>query len=573
MENNQNNLKRTKYTVVCGLLILCVINACWMLSDRALGSHECFVSVAAREMLASGDWVVPTLNGQPRLNKTPLSYWLVASFAKITGRVDEFTARFPSAVFAVLTAISILYFVNQWLSFRIAVLCTGVWTTSLAFIRNSHMARPDMVLTFFITLCFLSFFSAVNPVKSLHQRLTIPPYPRTFNGVNSSERRRQVAYSLIFWVSFGLANLAKGPAPLPLVLIPLFFFIIISRKWSVLPKLMPIIGSVIFLVIVLPWPLIIANKLNWDLILWKHEFVDRLFGTYARGRYPFYHYFLMMFKYVTPWVIFLPMALAAPFYKVWKKKQPVMKFLWIWFALDFIFLTVNLCKRQHYILPLIPAMAILIGILLEDMAFTRKAYSPDFVKRTLQSYIVIIIGGTIVGLICVAVLGSQFLAGTIIFSIEAIIMTLIVSVFFATGKPGVACGMCFAGIVGWVMIFTLTFSDVLDVSREARDFAQKTVQIVPQSDKLVAYEDISTRFVQYFGKVVPVIKDVSTLHEHYQQGEWIVAISGRVKKLDKDNRFRKVFYRERKEGVKEDASGALFHITAPIVKCSDAINR
>jgi len=551
MENNQNILKRTKYPVICGLLILCAINACWMLSEQTLDSHECFVSVAAREMLQSGDWVMPTLNGKPRLNKTPLSYWLVASFAKITGRVDEFTARFPSAVFAVLTAISILYFVNRWLSFRIAVLCTGVWTTSLAFIRNSHSARPDMVLTFFITLCFLSFYSAVN----------------------SSSRRQQVAYALIFWVSFGLANLAKGPAPLPLVIIPLFFFIIISKNWSVLPKLLPFIGSVIFLAIVLPWPLIIAHNLNWDLTLWKHEFVDRLFGTYARGRYPFYYYFLMMFKYVTPWVIFLPMALAAPFYKVWKKKQPVMKFLWIWFALDFAFLTIDLGKRQHYILPLIPAMAILIGIVFEDMAFTRKAYSANFVKRTLQSYIVIIIVGSIVGLICITVLLPQFLAGTIIFSIEAIMMTIIVSVFFAARKPGAACGMCFAGIVVWVMIFALTFSNFFDINSEARDFAQKTAQIVPQSDKLIAYGGISTRFVQYFGKVVPEIRDVSTLHEYYQQGEWIVANSGHLKDLENDKSLREVYYQQRKPGLKEDTSGALFHITAPIVKYNDAINR
>jgi len=551
MENNQNNHKRTKYFIVCGLLILCAINACWMLSEASLDSHECFVSVTAREMLVSGDWVVPTLNGEPRLNKTPLSYWFVAGFAQITGQVDEFTARFPSAVFAVLTAISILYFVNQWLSFRIAVLCTGVWTTSLAFIRNSHMARPDMVLTFFITLCFLSFFSAVN----------------------SSERRRQVAYTLIFWVSFGLANLAKGPAPLPLVLIPLFFFIIISRKWSVLPKLMPIVGGVIFLAIVLPWPLIIAKKLNWDLTLWKHEFVDRLFGTYARGRYPFYYYFLMMFKYVTPWVIFLPMALAAPFYKVWKKKQLVMKFLWIWFALDFAFLTIDLGKRQHYILPLMPAMAILIGILLEDMAFARKAYSPDFVKRTLQSHIVIVIGGTIVGLICVAVWYPQYLPGTIIFSIEAIMMTIITSVFFVRGKPGVACGMCFAGIVGWVMIFTLTFSDVLDIDRESRDFAQKAAQIVPQSDKVVSCGVTSSRFFQYFGKIVPEIKDTSELYEHYKQGEWIVAFSEYMKELDKDNRFRMVFYKEGEHGLKDDTRGALFHIKAPIAKYNDTIDR
>jgi len=543
MKNNQNIPQKTKYTVVCGLLILCAINACWMLSEKSLDDHECFVSVAAREMLQSGDWVVPTLNGAPRLNKTPLSYWLVAGFSKITGRVNEFTARFPSAVFAFLTAISILYFVNQWLSFRIAVLSTAVWATSLAYINYSHNARPDMALTFFITLCFLSFYSAIN----------------------SSNRRQQTIYAFIFWVSFGLANLAKGPAPLPLVLLPLFFFIIISRNWSVLQKLMPFVGGVLFLAIVLPWPLTVANKLNWDLTLWKHEFVDRLFGTYARGNYPFYYYFLMIFKFMTPWVIFLPMALAAPFYKVWKKKQPVMRFLWIWFVLDFAFLTVDIGKRQHYILPLIPAMAILIGILIEDMDFTHKAYTADFVKRIFQSHIIIINAGTIVGLVCVAVLYPQFLPGTIIFSIEAIIMTLIVSVFFATGKPGIACGMCFAGIVGWVMIFTLTFSDFLDIDRKSRDFAQKIAQIVPQSDKLVAYGDISSRFIHYFGKVAPEITDVSALHEHYQQGEWIVVTSEHlINDVDVDKSLRKVYYRQKKPGLKYDTGGALYHITAPI---------
>ena len=75
-----------------------------------MDGHECFVSVAAREMLASGNWVEPMFNGKPRLQKTPLSYWLVASIASVTGKVDEFAARLPSAVFAFLSACTILYF-------------------------------------------------------------------------------------------------------------------------------------------------------------------------------------------------------------------------------------------------------------------------------------------------------------------------------------------------------------------------------------------------------------------------------------------------------------------------------
>ncbi|MHC4790891.1 MAG: ArnT family glycosyltransferase, partial [Planctomycetota bacterium] len=293
MANNQNNAKRTKILLVCGVMLLSVISGSWTLSVRPLNNHECFVSITAREMLESGDWVMPTFNGKPRLEKTPLSYWLVAGLGKITGSIDEFTARLPSAIFGVLSVAAILYFAGQWFSFRIALLSAAVWATSLGYIRYSHNARPEMALTFFIMLCFFSFYSAIN----------------------TKSRKMLVAYMLVFWTSFGLANLAKGPAPLPLVLIPLFFYVAISRQWKILPKLLSVIGVIIFLAIVLPWPLAIAHRVNWDLVVWKQNFVDRLFGKYEAGDYPFYYYLLIMFKYIAPWIAFLPMALAAPFYR------------------------------------------------------------------------------------------------------------------------------------------------------------------------------------------------------------------------------------------------------------------
>ena len=116
MEDNQSNAKRTKGLIICGVLVLSAVSASWTLSKKTLGNHECFVSIAAREMLESGDWSWPTCNGEPRLNKTPLSYWLVAGLAKITGEVNEITARLPSVIFAVLSVSAIIYFLNRWLS-------------------------------------------------------------------------------------------------------------------------------------------------------------------------------------------------------------------------------------------------------------------------------------------------------------------------------------------------------------------------------------------------------------------------------------------------------------------------
>ncbi len=543
MENTQTSNRTVKILIVCGVLLISAVIAFWMLSERSLDSHECFVSVTAREMLQSGDWLIPTLNGHPRLNKTPLSYWLVAGVAMITGKVDEITARLPSAVFAILSAAAVLYFVGRWLSFRIAVMSTIVWVTSLGYLRNSHNARPDMALAFFIVLCFMSFYSAVI----------------------AENRKRQIIYMLIFWISFGLGNLAKGPAPIPLVLIPLAVYVVINRSWKLIPKLLPFTGIIIFLAIMLPWPLFIANSWHWDLTLWKKEYVQRLYGEYAPGKYPIYFYFLIMFKFITPWVAFLPIALAAPFYRIWDKKQPVMKFLWLWFVADFIFLTIDAGKRQHYILPLMPAMAILIGILLEDMIFERKAYSRIFAKNVLQWHIVALIVGITAATIYLAKANPQTIPAMLILLSIAIVISAVVSVLFAGGKNAAACGVGFAGIAVWTMISYASFTVLLDINKGAREFALKIAAIVPQGDKLVAYKNASTRFVQYFGKVVPEIEDKSVLYNRYEQGDWIVATSGYLEDLAGDTRFREVYHKkiDKKGEEKEDTGGALFHKSAP----------
>ena len=552
MENNQTSNRTVKILIVCGVLLISAVIAFWMLSERTLDSHECFVSLTAREMLQNGEWLIPTCNGHPRLNKTPLSYWLVAGAAMITGKVDEITARLPSAVFAFLSAAAVLYFVSRWLSFRIAVMSTIVWVTSLGYIRNSHNARPDMAMAFFTVLCLMSFYSAVT----------------------AENRRRQIIYMLIFWISFGLGNLAKGPAPIPLVLIPLGAYIVINRNWKVLPKLLPFTGVIIFLAIMLPWPLFIANKLNWDLTLWRREFVDRLYGEYAPGRYPVYFYFLMMFKFITPWVVFLPMAIVAPFYRVWQEKQPVMKFLWLWFAADFIFLTIDAGKRQHYILPLMPAMTILIGILLEDMIFERKAFSKIFAKNVLQWHIVALIVGITTATIYLAKTKPQTIPAMLILLSITIVISAVVSVLFARGKNTAACGVGFAGIAAWTMIACASFTVLLDINKGAREFALKIAAIVPQGDKLVSYKHASTRFVQYFGKVVPEIEDKSALYGYYEQGDWVVSTSGYLKDLAGDTRFRDVYNKaiDTQSDEKEDTGGALFHKSAAGVKYNAADN-
>ena len=469
---SHNRFNRKEYLVLCGLLLFGIINAFWMLPAITLEDHECFVSVTAREMVESGNWILPTMNGRPRINKTPMSYWIVAGLGKITGHINEFTTRLPSAVFAVLSALIVFCFVYKWLGFRIAAVSSAVWSTSLAYVRCSHIGRPDMAVAFFITLCLLSFYSVTN----------------------SKSRREQIFYALIFWVSFGLGNLAKGPEPVPLVLLPVIVYIIVNRKWSIIPKMLPIAGILIFLAILMPWPLIVAYKVNWNLIIWKKEFIDRFFGEYAPGNNPFYFYFLMMFKYIAPYFIFLPIALMAPFFKVWSEKRDVMKYLWLWFVVGIAFLTIDLGKRQHYILPLMPSMAILVGILLDDMVFCRKAFDSGFVSRLGKVHILSVIVSIIGGIVFTGFVRPEFLTGVIILCLFAAAMTGAIVLLFYRRKLKTALAFFFVFASLLFMVYVWFNTEYVDDSRPIREFVEQITLKVPKNENLIAYKAVSGYF-------------------------------------------------------------------------------
>jgi 4-amino-4-deoxy-L-arabinose transferase-like glycosyltransferase len=545
-ENGDNWAKNKVLIIVC-VFLLAATMAVWNIRGMAMENHECFVSITAREMLSSGNWVIPTCNGELRIKKTPLSYWLVAGLAKITGNIDEFTVRFPSAVFAVLSAMAIMYFVNRWLGFRLAAICACVWATSFGYINYSHNARPEMALTFFVTLCFLSFYSATN----------------------EKNRKKQIIYAVVFWISLGLGNLAKGPVPLPLVLIPLACYVAVFREWKILPKMLPVIGPVIFLAIVLPWLLAVAQRLNWDLTAaWKRETMDRFMGEYASGNYPIYFYLLIIFSFIAPWVAFVPVALITPFYKVWDQNRKTMLFLWFWFIADLIFLTVSGGKRKHYILPAMPALAVLISTVMEDMIFVCRVFKRKFARDFLVYHIIIITIIAVAGTIYIAAVKPEFLSGLIPLSIGGPLLIGVTGAAFGKKKTTVGCSVLFAGYCVLIMICYANFLNPFNNDKYTKVFALQIAERIPKTDRLIAYNYVSMRVVHYFGQPIPVIKDKSLLYQDYDRGDWVVATDKDLQELEKDGRFTKVYLDENAEVQKKaNIRGALFHksVTVPII--------
>jgi len=454
--------KKIKWIVVCALLTLPVITAFTWLTKAPVGNHEAYVAVTARTMLQTGEWVVPYFNGQPRLQKTPLCYWLVAGAGKIAGEVNDFTLRLPSALLAILSVAAIFYFTREHLGFRIAALSAIIWATTLGYARYSHTGRPEMALCCFIAIAMLSFYA----------------------GLKTEIRKKQIWFMIVFWVSFALAMLAKGPAPLPLIAPALFLYFLVCKKWRLVPKVLPFAGTLIFLLIVLPWPIAVLKHLPNVAEIWNQEYIARAEGEYAAGGKPFYYYFEIMFIYMIPYCAFIPLALTSVFFKIWEEKRDALWYHWFWFVAGILVMSACGGKRQHYILPMMPAMAVMAGIILDDLVFVRKAYDRNFAMKFMYGHII------------AAVIAAALLV---------------------------------------VILPKIKDKEGLD-DYDTKLLAEKVKTTIPDKE-IIAYCNANAAFIYYYGKDIEQTKDVNEIYSRYQNGSGVFARSWFYEQLKKDARF------------------------------------
>lgn len=534
--------RKTNLLLIIAPLAFAAIISFWSLGSGTLNNHECLVSVTAREMLETNDWVLPRFNGEQRLQKTPLCYWLVASVAKVTGKVDEFSSRLPSAVLAVLSAAAILYFVSQWLGLPIAVISTAVWASTIAFVRYSHCARPEIALCSFVTISMLSFYAAMRTQSS----------------------RQRIWYMLIFWLSFSLGMLAKGPAPLALVVPPILVYIAVFRQWKKIKDAMPIIGPILFLIIFMPWPIMVASRAPEGLMFWKREFVDRFAGDYASGHKPVWYYLGVLFLFSAPFSAFVPYAILSPFYSIWERKRPVMWYLWIWFVVQVVVMSISGGKRQHYILSAFPAFCILAGICLHDMIFERKAFNLKQVKTLFTCHIIAALAGG-AGLLYWAFTKQQSVIWPAVHTIMMLLITLAIVIFlFQTNKKIAATTLLFVGYCAILMAAFVYFIDPFDYNNPSRDFSVKAGQLANDGKDIIAYNYVSARTVHYVGRTVPEIYEINDVRKKYDLGIWVIATGDEYKQMIDAGGFDIAFYQAIAERHgQQDVEGALFHKNAP----------
>ncbi|HEY6358459.1 MAG TPA: phospholipid carrier-dependent glycosyltransferase, partial [Vicinamibacterales bacterium] len=132
-------------------------------------ADEAFYAESGREMVASGNWITPHFNGEPRTNKPILFYWLVALDDEIAG-ITETGARFWSAMAGVGLALAAAGIARRWLGPGPDVIAGGIVATSLGLTRLARSALPDVPLACFVTISIWAAIEALRPGAAATRR-------------------------------------------------------------------------------------------------------------------------------------------------------------------------------------------------------------------------------------------------------------------------------------------------------------------------------------------------------------------------------------------------------------------
>ena len=292
-----------------------------------------------REMLASGDWVVPHLNGLRYFEKPVLGYWLNAAAMWLFGE-NAFAVRLPSAVAVGLTALLLFLLVRKFSDdYLTALLATAVFLLSFEVLAIGVFCVLDSVLSLFVTAAISSFFFALREENASKKMILL----------------------VLAGMSCGLAFLAKGFLALVIPMIVIIPFVLRQGQFKTFLRTSwaPIITAVL---VVLPWSVMIHLREPdfWHYFFWT-EHVSRFFSPEdGQHNEPFWFFVPIILGGALPWTIFLP-ATVSGLNRI-PRKDPLFRFAMCWLLFPFLFFSACRGKLGTYILPCFPPLAILVSL-------------------------------------------------------------------------------------------------------------------------------------------------------------------------------------------------------------------
>lgn len=281
-----------------------------------------------KEMIAFNDYVSPRIYGEFWYDKPPMYYWLVAASFKLFG-INEFAARFPSALLAIICIFSVYYFASRIFNQRAGFAGAIVLLTSLEFYYLSKAAVTDMTLLVTLTICLLGFLA-----KKYY----------------------------LFYVFAALATVTKGPIGLVFPGAIVFLYLLVTGRWSQIKTMHVPLGLLIYTIIAFPWYGVMYAVHGMDFIntfLGFHNITRFTSPEHPEGAL-WYYFIPVLILGFFPWTAIL-------FQAVWSSLKnssyefSQLLFLNIWAAFIFIFFSISQTKLVSYILPMFVPLAMIVG--------------------------------------------------------------------------------------------------------------------------------------------------------------------------------------------------------------------
>lgn len=526
-------------------------------SEWLLGGAERYEIVEHTEL---NHWMVPVENGRPRLVKTPLPYWTAVAASRIGGGVSEWTVRLTSAICAVLLVVVTLWLGRQMFSARAAFFGALMLAGSLAFQRWGRNARPEMILCLLMTLSMACFYRALNcgrrlrfvawmaafwvsmglgclakqfvPILLAWPLLAYVFWRRSSEtaGPEASLRRLRwflaatgvglgvhIAVTFVpalhWWKHTGLISPGMGMYLTMAAALggPMLWYFFRTRGWTPVLRLAPtaIGGVAVMLAMFVPW-MWYMTRLFPDLAggVFSDQTTDRGAGVGAWSAASPVKYVLGLLTLSLPWSAFLPGAFAVGLMRRFADRGRGLVYLLLWCLGLVVLFSAAAAKREHYLLPMIPALCLLLGFVAEDVFFKHVWIKPN-VSRVLAG-----------GYGLTAVVGVAWMAVSWAKEPDNMRHQCMVIVAAVGGVPwAVGAVLAWRGRLRPVLpLLVLGISLVYlgywtgfprwDPRRIPADFAREAASIIQQRDpnaEVFHWGDPQAKTVFYFGRQIPGI--------------------------------------------------------------------
>lgn len=310
-----------------------------------IGADEPRYAQVAREMLERHDWITPVLGGRPWLEKPPLYYWQAILAYSVFG-VSDWAARLPSALDATFLVLAVYFFLRR---FRRGVALDGALITaaSAGVMGYARAASMDMALAAAFAIGMLAWWT----------------WRESGQGI----------YLAAFYTFMAVGMLAKGPVAPLLAAVVIGLYAVAVRELRVVVKTLWLPGMLLFCALALPWYVAVQMR-NPQFF---HQFiVEHNLARFSKNLYhhtePFWYYLPVMALALVPWTVFVIAAVVRSTRAWWAERKLAGAdgndfenqfgiFACCWLIVPVLFFSISQSKLPGYILPAIPAGAVLVA--------------------------------------------------------------------------------------------------------------------------------------------------------------------------------------------------------------------